>query len=113
VLIRLSRDSVAAGDDLESHDQELEVDGRRPLARFVYDLVRDHYLPSIQGGNATWIVRTSRQGTVLGVVSTRYHDPQPLHFIDGRHRDLSEVGGTLYFEYAAQRDPQEVFNNLS
>jgi hypothetical protein len=113
VFIHLSRGSVAAGDDIESHDENREVDGRRPLALFVHELLRDQYLPSIHGGKATWIVRTSRNGTAIGVVSTRQGHPEPLRFIDGADRDLSEVGGALYFEYAAQRDPAEVFDSIA
>ncbi len=112
VLIHLSRDSVSAGDDIESHDERREVDGRRPLARFVHELLREHFLPSIQGGKATWIVRTSRKGTVIGVVSTRYDEPEPLRFVDASDLDLSDVGDALHFEYAAQRDPAEVFASL-
>jgi hypothetical protein len=104
---------VAAGDDVESHDETREVDGRRPLSRFVHELLRDDYLPSIYGGNATWIVRTSRKSTVIGVVSTRSGEPEPLRFIHGSDLDLSEVGDALHFEYAAQRDPAEVFASMA
>jgi hypothetical protein len=110
--MHLSRDSVAAGDDIESHDAERDVDGRRPIERFVRELLRDRYLPSIQGGNATWIVRTSRQGRAIALVSTKHGDPEPLRWIAGSDMDLLEVGDTLHFEYAAQQDPAEVFATL-
>jgi hypothetical protein len=79
--MRLSRDSVAAGDDVESHDEIREVDPRRPLERLVRELHRDHYLASIQGGRATWIVRTSKNGEALAVFGTRYGDADTFSLV--------------------------------
>src|SRR4051794_38133295 len=98
--IGLYRDSVAAGDDVESHDETRDVDGRRPLERFVAELVRDRYLPSIHGGQSCWILRTSRRGEALGVVGVRYGEFQALRLLRDDDPSLAEVGASLYFEYA-------------
>jgi len=67
VLIRLDRDSVAAGDDVESHEEIREVDGRRPLERLVADLIWNGYIPSTQGGWSCWVLRRTRRGEPLGL----------------------------------------------
>ena len=112
VLIRLDRDSVAAGDDVEPHEEDREVDARRPLDRFIVELVRDHYLPQIQGGQSCWIVRTQRRGQALGVASVRYGDFDGVRFVEGRQLDVGHVGDSLFFEYAAQESPDAVFARL-
>lgn len=112
VELTLDRDSVAAGDDVEAHEERREVDGRRPLERFVAELVVENYLPSIQGGRSCWIVRTSRGGTALGVVRIRYGHFDSLRLLQSDDPPLSAVGDSLYFEYATQEDPDEVFDRL-
>jgi hypothetical protein len=112
MLIRLDRDSVAARDDVEAHDEQREVDGRRPLERFIADLVWDHYLPAIQGGQSCWVLRRSRKGEPLGVVRIRYGRFEGLQLLHRDSSDLSEVGDSLFFEYATQEDPDEVFARL-
>ena len=112
MLIQLDRDSVAAGDDVDPHAESREVDGRRPLERFVADLVWDRYLPQIQGGRSCWIVRTSRRGAAFGVVRIRYGEFQGLRLLSGDDPSLSEVGESLFFEYATQEDPDEIFARL-
>lgn len=112
VLLRLSRDSVAAGDDVVSHDEDRVVDRRRPLERFVAELFRDGYLPSIQGGRATWILRTGIRGEAIGVAATRVGRLDSFRLTVGRGIDLGEVGDALHFQYEAQRDPDEVLAEL-
>ena len=112
VLIRLDRDSVAAGDDVEAHDEQRDVDGRRPLERFVSELVWDHYLPAIQGGRSCWILRTSRGGAPLGVVRIQYGRFDGLRLLRHEAPDLAEIGHSLFFEYATQEDPDDVFSRL-
>ena len=48
--MRLDRDSVAAGDDVEAHARELSVDPRRLFVSFLREIVSDGYLPLIEGG---------------------------------------------------------------
>lgn len=110
VLLRLDRDSVAASDDVESHDEVREVDGRWQWV--VAELVRDRYLPSIQGGRACWILRTSRRGDALGVVRIRYGEFDGLRLISDDNPSLADVSASLFFEYATQEDPNDVFARL-
>ncbi|MEO6989317.1 MAG: hypothetical protein ABI239_11800 [Aquihabitans sp.] len=112
MLIRLDRDSVAAGDDVDSHEEMREVDGRQPLERFVAELFRDGYLPRISGGKASWVMRRSRRAEPLGVAATKYSEMHVFRLTETDSLDLNEVGESLFFEYAAQTNPNEVFEGL-
>ena len=69
MLVRLDRNSVAAGDDVYSHVVLREIDGRRPLERVVAELMRDGYLPRISGGSSCWVMRRARQDERIGIAT--------------------------------------------
>lgn len=108
MIIRIDRDSVTAGDDLETHVDEREVDQRRPFERFVHDVIRDGYLPAIQGGRSTWVARRARRGEALAVIAIRFGRLDFVRLVIGPELDLSDVGQSLYFEYRAQEDAEAV-----
>ena len=103
----LSRDSVAAGDDVESHDLEIEVDERRNLSTFIQMTVRDGYLPRISGGNATWVCTSGRRGRPLAVVAEQWKTPQ---LIVASGTQVGSTGGALHFRHLSQRDPHDVLD---
>jgi hypothetical protein len=109
VLLHLSRDSVAAGDDVESHDQDVEVDERRNLATFIQMTVRDGYLPIISGGKATWVALSGRRGKWLAVVAAQWKQPQ---LIVDFGTEVGAIGDSLHFRYLTQRDPQELLDEV-
>lgn len=86
VEVSLSRDSVAAGDDVESHDVSFEVDSRRKFSHFLQEIRRRSYLPAIHGGSATWVVRLGRQGPPVG--SSQLSGPTPSSSSTGQPRSL-------------------------
>jgi hypothetical protein len=112
MLLHLSRDSVTAGDDVESHDQDFEIDGRRALVLVIAAIARDGYLPSIQGGHATWVVRTTERGRALAVLAQKWHSWDRAELLVEPSIDMSRVGDTLHFEYLAQRATKAVLNEL-
>jgi hypothetical protein len=104
VILNVDRDSVAAGDDADPHEVEMEVDPRDRLA----DVIRaasTGYLATIAGGEATWLVATSRGGHPLAVVAQQWRDPVLLV---GATTTIGSVGSSLYFRYLAQSDPATV-----
>jgi hypothetical protein len=107
VRILLSRDSVAAGDDVESHDLEIEVDERRNLSTFIQMTVRDGYLPRISGGNATWVCMSGRRGRRLAVVAEQWKTPQLIVTFGTQ---IGSIGDSLHFRYVSQRSPQDVLD---
>lgn len=78
----------------------------------VGDHRRDGYLPRISGGKACWVMRRSRRAEPLGVPATRYSELHVFRLTETDSLDLHEVGDPLFFEYAGQRDPNEVFESL-
>ena len=110
VRVRLSRDSVTAGDDVDGHDEVIDVDAVRPLSQVVAEVLGRRYLPSIQGGMATWVLRSGRRGPALGIVAEQWTAPELL--TDGTVA-ISAVGSELHFEYRAQIDPRTVADSLS
>jgi hypothetical protein len=109
VHLRLSRDSVAAGDDVESHDQDVDVDERRNLATFLQMTIRDGYLPIISGGKATWVAMSGRRGKPLAVVAAQWKSPQ---LVVDFGTEVGAIGDSLHFRYLTQRDPQEVLDEM-
>jgi hypothetical protein len=109
VRLHLSRDSVAAGDDVEAHDQDVEVDERRNLATFIQMTVRDGYLPTISGGKATWVAMSGRHGKPLAVVAAQWKAPQ---LIVAFGTEVGAIGDSLHFRYLTQRDPQELLDEM-
>ena len=105
----VSRDSVAAGDDVESDDQYFEVDGRRPLQTFIQSVVRGGYLPRIASDRVTWVVMAGRRGRFLAIVARQWSTPEMLVELGTQ---VGEVGDSLHFRYITQQDPQEVLDEM-
>ena len=103
--LHLSRDSVAAGDDVESHDKVLVVDRRRPLELVLMSISRDRYLPRIFGGRASWLAVAGRRGPRLAVMAEQWD--RPLLLVNAGTA-ISQIGGAIDFEYHAQIDPNEL-----
>jgi hypothetical protein len=108
VELRISRDSVAAGDDIRSHDEVMDVDDLAPLADVVARILGRNYLAVIAGGEATWVLRAGRRGEAFGVVAQQWAAPKLLD----PEVDIATVGPELHFDYQRQNDPQTVFDSL-
>jgi hypothetical protein len=63
--VRVTRDSVCAGDDVEAHDIVLSLPDSDTLEALVTNVLRMYDLPRIQGGHATWRATSSRPIAVL------------------------------------------------
>ena len=107
--VKLTRDSVAAGDDVESHDVSFEIDHRRKLSLFLAEIGRRSYLPGVHGGAATWVVRTGRGGQSVAVIAAQWSEPAMLVALGA---ELADFGDTYHFEYFAEADPQAILNRL-
>ena len=72
----LWRDSVCAGDDCDApHELALAV-GADSLGSFIKRFLAAGYLPSISGGNATWILKTERHtDRALAVIAQQWAEP--------------------------------------
>ena len=57
--VAIDRDSVHAGDDMQSHETSINVEATASLSVLLDKVQTMGYLPGIRGGEATWIICTS------------------------------------------------------
>ena len=70
------RDSVAAGDDADApHEWLLPTESDASVGDVVTRIASAHYLASITGGEATWIIQGDRP---LAVVAQQWTEPRYL-----------------------------------
>ena len=110
--IRLTRDSVAAGDDVDApHTRLIEI-ADVETAHAVVDLVFDKLaLAAISSGQATWGLKSN---VMLAVVAQQWTAPRKLPWPGGTIQALAWSGDTLnvHAVYFAQLPPDVVFEVL-
>jgi len=109
----VTRDSVAAGDDLHApHRVEMDGPTQEDVEAAIARVLAAGYLPRISGDKATWSVTSNR---VLAVVAQEWRAPKLLWSFDQSYRGLDTANGRLrlHFNYHAQHDPDVVLELLS
>jgi hypothetical protein len=111
LVIELDRDSVHAGDDLESHRTSIRLDPAVTL-RALFEMIQGMgYLPGISGGKSTWIIFSS--GKQIGVLAQQW--PETILLISAESTLSQYFGDTeprLLFRYWCQADPDHVFSQI-
>lgn len=106
------RDSVAAGDDVFApHEQKIKIEDDETIETTLEKIVASHYLPSIQGGKATWIL----VGKIpLAIVAQQWSTPHFLVKSGARTKDLIDLSHEwqVEFRYWGQAEPLEVIANI-
>jgi hypothetical protein len=112
----LWRDSVCAGDDCDAPHELALVVGADSLGSFIKRLLVADYLPSISGGNATWILKTERHtDRALAVIAQQWAEPRFVVAADADvllYINRSAKKPNLYLTYWCQVDPETVFQRL-
>ncbi len=110
--IAIDRGSVHAGDD----DGHVVVRTVRPdlrLSLLLKQLRDDRYLPSIRGGQATWVIESSGNGRkAIAVMAEEWDAPRLVVPDESVARHFAGVRPALYFDYRAQVDPAAVLSTL-
>jgi hypothetical protein len=112
LVIGIDRDSVHAGDDLDSHRTTIGLDPTLTLRALLEAIQGMGYLPAISGGEATWIICSS--GKHIGVLAQQWPEPQltiPAESILSQYFADSEP--RLLFRYWCQADPAYVFSQIN
>ena len=109
--LTVDRDSVCAGDDIESHQQSFLIRQDYTLAQTLAAVLKSKYLPQVAGGCATWIVESDRP---LAVVAQQWPSPEFLVSPESRSIDCTapKPCRSLFFRYWCQADPTVVVNCL-
>jgi hypothetical protein len=112
ITVHIDRDSVHAGDDIDSHAVALSVPSSTKIGEFLR-LVRDTgFLPSIAGGEATWLVEhADSRPAYVAVLAQQSLDPKVTLAAGTTVADLAPTGAPrLHFRYWCQADPDVVFD---
>jgi hypothetical protein len=108
--IIVTRDSVAAGDDVDApHRREFTFPNDTPLLAALTVIAQSSYLASIFGGRATWSVVS---GIPLAVVAQEWTLPQSLFLGTEENLDIRNSALHLHFNYHAQISPEVVLEIL-
>jgi hypothetical protein len=112
VKIRATRDSVAAGDDVDApHERIYSLpDSLSPL-QAIARIAAEGYLARIAGGSATW---SAVSGVPLAVVAQQWREPRAVPWREPPWSELEQREGVyrIHFNYHVQRDPEVVLGIL-
>ena len=106
------RDSVAAGDDIfPRHEIRIKTEGGETFESVLGKILATHYLPSILGGKATWIVVGK---SPLAVVAQQWSKPHYLVEPVAHIEKLIELENShhLEFMYWCQVEPNKVVASI-
>ncbi|WP_244930106.1 hypothetical protein [Nocardioides sp. W7] len=105
--VTVDRDSVAMGDDTESHERVVDVPGETTLGTFLA-----HLSPgvSVAGGTGSWVIWIGdRRGDWVGMYADG--EARVLRLAD---RTLAELGVTaVFFDYWSSAPPELLFASLA
>jgi hypothetical protein len=110
--IYATRDSVAAGDDIDApHGCSFYFPDGTPVMDVIARIVAGGYLARISGGKATW---STVSGFPIAVVAQQWTEPRPVRWPEVKVSELESRNGIIYlhFNYHTQIDPEVVFEVL-
>ncbi|MBF0387547.1 MAG: hypothetical protein HQL20_06790 [Candidatus Omnitrophica bacterium] len=112
IKIYFNRNSVCAGDDVDSHIKEYEVPETLSIREIISFVIRENYLPKISGGKATWSVFSN---VPLAVIAQQWVAPRFFWpAAENKRNELYSENGVLkfYINYHGQLDPDLVVKVL-
>jgi hypothetical protein len=110
--IYVTRDSVAAGDDIDApHERTFSFPDGMPIEEVIGAIDRSGYLAKIIGGKATWSVVS---GFPIAIVAQQWAKPRPVSWQAVDASSLQKRNGVvgLHFNYHSQQDPDIVLEVL-
>lgn len=112
--IKLTRESVTMADDIYApHLFEIEINPNWTISQILNFVIDADYLPSINGGKATWsvainepiaVLSQENMGNALLICLPDYPYQGTNGFVEFNH---------IHFNYHAQKQATEVFEILS
>ena len=112
--VKIDRDSVHPGDDLESHAIPLSVTLSTTIGVLLQQVNQSGFLPGISGGEATWLVdvKDGKAGCI-GVMAQQWQEPRLIIPMQTPVSDLLYVNqSSFYFRYWCQAAPEIVFESV-
>ena len=110
--ITLLRDSVCASDDCTApNDIQIEYEDSALIMDILEIILKNNYLPTIDGGKATWSVSITQP---VAVIAQEWNEPKLLCL--SQYPFYNTQGyikiEKIYFNYHGQDDPDVVYNVL-
>ena len=99
-------------DDVQApHEQEFELPDETDIKQIIRSISSTSYLPTIQGGKATWVAVSNIPIAVLS--QEKWGEPRMLHYLF--EESFNKKNGVLriHFNYQMQLDPDVVYKVLS
>jgi hypothetical protein len=112
ISVKINRDSVHPGDDLDSHATTINIPAQSTVINLLDGIRKSNFLPSIAGGEATWIIDCSgAPNGNLGVLAQQWNTPRLTVPEETSVAQLSfDCTINLYFQYWCQSDPDVVYS---
>jgi len=110
--VRVTRDSVAAGDDIDApHSRVFSLPDSLLTLQLISRVLAEGYLASINGGKATWSVVSS---VPVAVVAQQWSEPRAIPWPEPLPSELEwrDEALCVHFNYHAQLDPELVLEVL-
>ena len=109
--VRINRDSVCAGDDVEDHDEMRRYEPQMKFGYVVQSILNSGFLPIYEGSNAAWIIVVDDKP--IGVASGKWLKPKFTINPDTELRSVCVAQPSIiYFQYNCTEDPDILFNAL-
>lgn len=104
--VKLNRNSVAAGDDIESHEEIRSVPEGLVVQQVILNVAQSGYLP-----RGTWSVSSKSPARPIAVIAPPWNEARMFSFWQD---DLLYWNDTLCleFKYHPTEEPEDVFSQL-
>ena len=112
--IKLTRESVAMAEDIDApHIFEIEINPNWTISQILNCIINANYLPTINGGKATWSVAINEPIAVLSQENIEH--PLLICLPDYPYQGTNSFVefNHIHFNYHAQKEAAEVFEILS
>ena len=110
--LHLTRDSVAAGDDVDApHFLVADIDENASTLELARQIQAMQYLASISGGEATWSIEAD---TPLAIIAQQLNEPKLIIQDNPIVKELAKGKDYLrvHINYHCQEDPDETIEKL-
>ena len=106
--VYVSRESVCAGDDIESHGKTFTFPDNYSVEEVLQAIIDSGYLPSVSGGCATW---TAASNIPIAVIANEWSSPRIVGMANDRKNEFDYEKNTLriHLNYHGQIDPEIVY----
>ena len=106
ITIKINRESVCMGDDIESHEKEITVYSSISLKEFISKL-QEKYIPSVAGSIAIWLLKINDKNICLFNQSGN-----SILRLDKEDKIIDNGNIVVFLKYYAQKDINELYNIL-